>query len=1366
MMEEFLGFDASTAQPVAQPMVEAGEEFDNFIPVQQVEEPVVKTTEKQEPIEDQAIRKVAKELSPMEAFGLSARYGFEFITEGIKQASSEYLGKGEQAEEIAYDAKAQRILREEHGIAALAGEVIGNVADPLGWLIPLGTANRIMMGLKIAGVGAGIGLVGPTEELGKKGEEQRLKNSLVYGATTAGGVGLFGILAKLGRMARGIPEFNPQISKPRTEGEFPQLNDQPIYEQPVKEQSGELPKLNETALEVEKLPSGEEVTLPALHELPEQSVPMLPKEKLSKGEAEVKAIEPAVVADSTVDPAADANWTKSPDELTIKETPLPELSPIEAIASERRAVNLTTDIFEPAGSKDNPFPFHVKMGKSPEIVIDYERGVVNSNTRSLVHNAVKDSAFARLENGDFRGALGEVSKLSGMKNDPDTVFMGDLAKLFLDNPRINPMKVHLVDQIPQGRGAFRNDTGELILSKKNADIETFLHESAHAAGNTAIFKRIAGEEGLTVAEGKAADGLIQQYEWFKQQPKLQQTLEEVLVQAERQRGARDPYASARAKMGDITDKPVEFFAYGFTNPPIRKVLQSVPYETGTFWSKVVDKWRDIIGLPIGKKTQFDRFMGNAKTLVKESSGKPAGLDTVLSADRVSFMAKKGLGTAARSLETGNISPQLLARLASTSGGAIAGAALNPNNPLEGAIGGAALGLGISTAGIRAIQSLVQKAVKSPAAAAKVAPMIGKDIVNEAKPAGFSDLIKAWDHGAKRNERLISQGYETMRSLAKNEAEKDALLYRMDTGERPNDPAVKTATALFDSIWEKANKEGVVNGYEQNYITHLYDWGKQSGSATLNTLRNMVEQGGTSGKLGITTPFEQKRLFKTYQLAAEKAGLIPLTTDPAQIYVIHANSMLKAGNNKQLITELRKVINPETGDRMVRAYKQGEFPEGYGTVNSPQFRGYAVDKSIIPTLESMFSAADTFTFTRIAHGVSLAAKKGLFAFSGFHLKALGEVALGAARNPKVIPRGIQLLKMYREGGAGDMVDTLLKGGLEVSHGTLDTAHKEAWGALVQDVTRGLEKIHPYASLPVKGLVAAEAGVSKVLWEVVHPMLKLGIAEQEFQRLLRKRPDLGTDAIGEMSARFTNDIFGGQNWLRNAIVVKSPRLQKIALEMASARGRQYMQIAALAPDWAVSSIKSWTGALKPGPEGNMYRKYLMQSLALYATIGDALNLHYTGKHFWENEDPLSVEMGDGRRLQLSKHLMEVPHLLSNPADFVLGKLGYIPQEMYSILFNRQYASTKGAPAVVPKGVSTLAGIGYHFNHALKGFVPISAMEISKNPVRGIAGALGVPIRGKSYEERDEIKQERKQVRRLTRRERELEKRTKQREERRGR
>jgi hypothetical protein len=617
---------------------------------------------------------------------------------------------------------------------------------------------------------------------------------------------------------------------------------------------------------------------------------------------------------------------------------------------------------------------------------------------------------------------------------------------------------------------------------------------------------------------------------------------------------------------------------------------------------------------------------------------------------------------------------------------------------------------------------------------------------------FKHVVKDWDARGKIDERAIMQGENLLLELAPEKTVREGLYDKIDQGTAPNDPFVKAYRSLADDIYATANEAGVVGSYVDNYITHMYDFGKQAKSETVQALYKLAEESGRRMGSGMSSksPYARQRTFQTLDEAAKEMGLVPLTKDPVEVFNVYANSMLKAVNNKRLIGDLEGIKNPDTGQPMIISRpKEGEAaPRDYTTVDNPQFYNKMVHKDIADHMNSMFEAYRPSEVARAAHSLSILAKTAVFALSGFHIKSLADVMIGTARGKNIITDQKALMEQWKNGKGGDVVEQLLKGGLEIGHSTLDL-NPGVFKGLVKDAGTGLDKIIPGLGEAVRLPAKAPQMLTDFLWKVVHPSFKLALGTQEYGRLVAKgvEPELAA----ELAATFTNDALGGLNWRRLALDAETAVGESIANTVASKRGQAYMQVALLAPDWTVATARTWLGAIRKGKspeEKMMYAKYLAQSALAYATVADILNMHFSGHHFWENEDPTYVDLGDGRKMQLSKHFMEGIHWMTDPDKTLANKLGTIPAEVYSQLSNQDYISAKGAPKIVedeknpldpePLMQRKLKNTAKRAEHVLERFVPITGQAFNEQPWESaLSGFVGLPVYGRSEEQKMEEK-----------------------------
>ena len=124
---------------------------------------------------------------------------------------------------------------------------------------------------------------------------------------------------------------------------------------------------------------------------------------------------------------------------------------------------------------------------------------------------------------------------------------------------------------------------------------------------------------------------------------------------------------------------------------------------------------------------------------------------------------------------------------------------------------------------------------------------------------------------------------------------------------------------------------------------------------------------------------------------------------------------------------------------------------------------------------------------------------------------------------------------------------------------------------------------------------------------------------------------------------------------------------------------------------------------------------------------LNQAISGKWLWENEDWTTIDMGDGRKLQWSKHTMEPIHWILKPGQQGLNKLGILPKEALEQILDVDYLSTKGNMRPME---------GDRVAHAAKKLLPISVgQSFEAGAESGWMGFAGMPVYGRSYAQQSE-------------------------------
>jgi len=183
---------------------------------------------------------------------------------------------------------------------------------------------------------------------------------------------------------------------------------------------------------------------------------------------------------------------------------------------------------------------------------------------------------------------------------------------------------------------------------------------------------------------------------------------------------------------------------------------------------------------------------------------------------------------------------------------------------------------------------------------------------------------------------------------------------------------------------------------------------------------------------------------------------------------------------------------------------------------------------------------------------------------------------------------------------------------------------------------------------------------------------------------------------------------------------------------------------APDWTLSTTRAAYKAFQPNNtlSTKLHRRYVYRSALYYFTVAEAMNYAFSGHSILENDDPTRIDMGDGRTMQFSKHAMEPIHWITDTSKQLYNKLGYIPKELVAQKELRGETKEE-APGILKR-----------LGHAAKGLVPIGAQStIEKETSLQTYGEaalsfLGMPIYGKTVEQKKEDKRTKREELRIKR------------------
>jgi hypothetical protein len=669
-------------------------------------------------------------------------------------------------------------------------------------------------------------------------------------------------------------------------------------------------------------------------------------------------------------------------------------------------------------------------------------------------------------------------------------------------------------------------------------------------------------------------------------------------------------------------------------------------------------------------------------------------------------------------QRGAVDVRLLKNLAAASLGVAAGAYLDPQDPLTGAV----LGAGAALAAVN-----------------------GRAVVNSLKNMSKDTRIRidhlpdAWEGMIKDGALNVYRVQQEMNRLAPKgdfakitkylEGDKSVVLTTQEA------QAARLMLNVLIATQKAGLSAGVMSNSLENYMKRIWLDGK--------ALRAYMN----APKAGSTLYQGMRQTNKAPTIAEGKAaGLKPVSEDARHLLGVYVNSVIRSIAAKQLVDSLKAFRDP-AGEAVVRPAKGA--PMGWQRINSPHLMGSVVHPDIAPSIRFVLDNADPSMIMRGLEGINLVIKRLNVSFSLFHAKALLDAYIGAGGDVTNLPgiaagtdRFLQGLKKL-DPNTEKYIQLSRKNGLEFS---LEGVASDD----VRTTKAGFRSIQNWMDTAIPGMGSLGRAVEHInalsdrfMWERLHAGMKLNIFTREFDRLQKsnaaahaKNPSvalMAEDEIAKIASSYTNDLFGGLNWRRVAESIQNRFGRDLALEAFKPANRRIMQLLIFAPDWTISTFRaaagSLAGGLKGTPLSRMHRMYMLRSAIYYTAIAEAINYPLSGHHIWQNNDPTRIDLGNGQTMQWSKHFTEPFHWGTMPVQQGLNKLGILPKAAANFALGTEYLSSQGHS---PKAQ------GGRFSRLARQALPISvAQQFEAGPGAGISGFFGVPIYGKSTQQREQEK-----------------------------
>lgn len=518
------------------------------------------------------------------------------------------------------------------------------------------------------------------------------------------------------------------------------------------------------------------------------------------------------------------------------------------------------------------------------------------------------------------------------------------------------------------------------------------------------------------------------------------------------------------------------------------------------------------------------------------------------------------------------------------------------------------------------------------------------------------------------------------------------------------------------------------------------------------IQKMLAEGDRRGDA--TSQFMLKRSIPDV-IEGMQRGLKPKSLDAADLFETYSRSIATAVERGKTVKSLMELQFDE-GESAVIPREQA--PRNYVKVDSPELEGFRVHPDIAPAVRVLMESNDPGVITKAWQTLAYTAKRALVSYSFFHPKALFEADIGAGGNPATAKGRIEAaLKVYRDAKLGDDIDLGLGAGLKIGAPIEDVLGRDRFKGLFDIGAEYAGKVK--LDLPFKIAKEMDEKIQKFTWDYVHTGLKLDTFLRKLgdlrEKNLKAEKPISEKEMARQAAEFTNSTFGGLNWERMIDSFDTPIARRVMSSVLSKQGRSLMQSTLFAPDWLVSTMGSWTNALplaeRNALKQNLAQRYLVRSAIVTFSIGNALNYYFTGHSMFDNEPSgkdksfgarlkakTEVQLGDGRRVQLAKHFMEMPHAIADPLQFAFNKLNPVVAEPFEQLANRQWLSSTYAPPITTKKDAHPAL--KRAEHASGKFLPITGRGILDQGASGLGGFFGFPVYGMTAEQKAKAKAER--------------------------
>src|SRR5574337_499603 len=630
-------------------------------------------------------------------------------------------------------------------------------------------------------------------------------------------------------------------------------------------------------------------------------------------------------------------------------------------------------------------------------------------------------------------------------------------------------------------------------------------------------------------------------------------------------------------------------------------------------------------------------------------------------------------------------------------------------------------------------------------------------------AQASQAFNAFDTFQAREKLRLYQDLNNINDLVKDPKEQEVLTQWLQGNDvqlgKEGMAAVRQLRGIFDRWGELGVKYGVLSDLRDMYAPGMW---KETQS-----LYGRISGGSRKAH----------KIFQDYKEGKE-AGYTPITENALALAHHYVKGMMLAIGRKQL-----KEVLEEKG-MIVQGQHQGFVP-----VNLKGLEEYTVDPSIAEELHFAYASKNVYTGLAKLEGLSYALKRNALGYSLFHPFTLyttmlimhpdkfavtgrfARMAVNSLLPQKFmdkLPEGVKNyftipeLQLLRDQNVNpEVIEQLAQGHVQLTLGHEHPIVEESGNLynFTREISQFFEQNFPMGVPVVNGFIRLNKAIDHFTWQGIHTGFKTMLFMHEFNELRKnnieahelnpsKYPLRTSQEIAHDAGLSVNVLLGGLNWRDLAASTKNQLLRTGLMKLIKPTSRRVWHQIQLAPDWNTSTIASWTlalgkntglrGLIKPQTLADLQRQYILKAALYYGILANGLNMHWNnGKPIWENEDPTTIVLPDGKKLQVGKHLFEIIKWGMQPRQEFINKQNISLKELEEQALQVEYIKVGGDS---PKMKDSL-------KHLLKIFRPISVSNLT-DANSSLYGLIAFPTSGLDYKQQEERKQKSKEKAKQTR------------------